>query len=300
MAVEGMLCKDIIQVGQVKSPTFNACAKRFLKANRQWVENRLGDFDKFVWIEHAGDIHMDELLQVFSFDEVVDIWTRFNRWSLMDQHIDKTPETFLLWKVQNSFWNFGSGRNGMTCAQLRNTLASLQKLDQGLPENLAQGGFEIRVTHTRAFNPQGSAQHVNESYLWLDAPFALLLYFRGKHVLTVSFGVGYAGVFVTQVQLRTKRGNRFLYHLGQHYLDFALGLISKAFQGQPLWLLDGKSAVEAIQKSYGTQPCSMTPEDGVRIQAFYDRPLANFTRTCEDFFGPIGRKYWRITNEDHP
>lgn len=95
-------------------------------------------------------------------------------------------------------------------------------------------------------------------------------------MLTVGFAPARRGILVAQVQLRNKKGNRFLYKLDQHYLNLALDILARAFVGQDLWLIDGVSAVKAVKRSYGTSPCSMTADDEARIQALYDRPLAAY------------------------
>lgn len=102
-----------------------------------------------------------------------------------------------------------------------------------------------------------------------------------KHVLTVGFSPGGVGTYVAQVQLRKKRGNRFLYKLGRHYLDACLDALYEAF-GDELWLVRGGSAAEAVRRSYGKVECRMTPDDEARIRALYDMPLERFVRTGEE------------------
>jgi hypothetical protein len=106
----------------------------------------------------------------------------------------------------------------------------------------------------------------------------------GRHVLTVGFVPMHKGVLVAQLQLRQKKGNRFLYHLPQHYADLALDILYRAF-GDQLWLVTGESAVTATRKAYGQEECKVYGETADRIQALYDRPLASFDRVSGETIG---------------
>jgi hypothetical protein len=116
--------------------------------------------------------------------------------------------------------------------------------------------------------------------LWIDNDLAALVHVGGRHVLTVGFGLGASACYVSQVQLREPRGNRWLYRVPGHYLDVALDMLAAAFHGYDLWLVDGGSAAAAVRRSYGKGPCTMTAETEARIVALYDRQLAAFDRTA--------------------
>ena len=77
------------------------------------------------------------------------------------------------------------------------------------------------------------------------------------------------------------------------YMDWALALVANTFKGVKLWLVEGSTAVVAVRKSYGNEPCSMTPEDEVRILEFYNRPLREFKR-CEESTSQYHRKFVRL------
>lgn len=96
---------------------------------------------------------------------------------------------------------------------------------------------------------------------------------------TVAFNPFANGeVGVVQIQLRQKKGNRFLYQLGAHYVDFALDILARAFGEDKLHIVDGKSAVAGVRASYGQSPCAIDEEAEARIAGIYDRPLERFTR----------------------
>jgi hypothetical protein len=289
MTLEGLQASDIPKLPLQKAMLERDCADRFCSKHPGWLEEHLGAIP-FDWRGHFIYIDTPELLSTFSVPEVLDIWLRYSNIvgsDQLDSYFER--EHFLVWKCHNSFWHFGCG-GYPSYSQIRRTLNSLRNLV--LPDAFTSRGFELRLTHTSYFNTQGHAVSCSK-HLWLDAPFGALLYYKGSHVLTMSFGVGQGGVYLTQIQLRQKKGNRFLFSLGSHHLDFAVGLLSSAFGRTPLWLVTGSSAVEGVRKSYKVGACTMTDADALRIQSFYDHPLTGYNRTgkvveCQ------GRKYERI------
>lgn len=261
---------------QKAGDTVRSPEARFRVVASDWIAYEYGHDDmlgdSFSWLDHWRRAPYELLAQAFSFEELVRLWSNSVVQSDLADHIEKKEP--LLWKLSNSHWQYGCSRNYNL---LVNHMNALRRLDLGLPD------FEVRLTHTRSINTHGTAEHVQK--LYLDASFAMLVYFRGQHVLTVGFAPAREGVLVAQIQLRQKKGNRFLYKFGGHYVDIALGALHRAF-GDTLWLVDGKSATTAIRRSYGKEPCTMTPEDEVRIETLYNGPLAGFTRarrkvTCE-------------------
>lgn len=141
--------------------------------------------------------------------------------------------------------------------------------------------FSFRLTWTPWSQAYSWSRHATDRPLYLDGAFGLLVYYRGKHVLTVGFSFSPTAVLVAQVQLREKKGNRWLYRLnGSHYLDWILGHLHRAFYDQGLELVTGDSAVEGVEKSYGSPVPHLTPEQASRIRSLYDRPLAHFRRAA--------------------
>jgi hypothetical protein len=235
---------------------------------RRWrisgeVEVKVHDFD---WDRSHRSLPIQVFLEAFTFDEVLRLHSdEFVQSSISEWFQKEHP---LLWKVENCMWQFGIGRDSSTLAWAVN---GLKKLSTDLSD------FSVTLTHTMFHHRWGPSEH--EFELWIDAPLAIRVHYKGEHVLTCAFAIRKRGeVLVSQVQLRKKTGNRFLFKLKEHVLDFALGILARAFGADALWLTDGPSAIQAIRKAYGSTPCKMTPEDEVRIAALYDRPLAHYDR----------------------
>lgn len=209
--------------------------------------------DTVTWDHLGSSVPAEVMLSVFSFGECVRIWFDSFICCPLGDYMDKNHE--LLRKVKSSHWRYGYYSDYSIIVR---HLMALQALKIDLPD------FEFRLTWSSYYNEFGPAIHCTRTEgtrdLFLDATFGLLLYYKGKHVLTIGFALTERGLLVAQVQLREKHGNRFLYKLGMGYLDLALDILSKGFPGESLYLIDGKCAPVAVRKSYGSEPCAMTPE----------------------------------------
>lgn len=240
----------------------------------------MGGTDYFTWDRSHRDIPIEILLEAFTMDELLRIHADDCIQSTISEWVQK--KHFLLWKIENCMWQFDPGKRDPR--RVAWGVKGLKKLSVEMPD------FEVTITHTMFYHRWGLSEHVDD--LWIDAPFAALIHYRGEHVLTCGFMIRDREVFLSQVQLRKKTGNRFLFKLKTHVLDFAVDLLTRAF-GPCIGVTGGASAVEAIRRAYGKMPCKMTPEDETRIATLYDRPLEHFTRVGE----PIevqGREFRRL------
>lgn len=227
------------------------------------------DQDDFTWERDWYRLSRDILRKAFSEQELYRLWAGSSILSQLGRAIEEQDP--LLWKVENCLWQYGFTRE---LNRISSCLEGLKRLHLDLPD------FELRVTHTYHTNTHGWAEHHEKGRdLYLDAAFGLLFFYKGQHVLTCGFALTREGIAVAQIQLREKKGNRFLYKFPKHYVDFVLDLLGEAFGRECLWLVDGRSAVDNIRRSYGKNPCSMTSEDETRIMALYDRDLQGYVRT---------------------
>jgi len=237
------------------------------------------DRDSFRWDDHWNHVDPKILLAVFTMEECCRLWTDCIFMSDMSKYCE--DEHTLLWKINNIHWQFGCQRSWNLLVR---NLDALKRLDFGVP------GFDVRITHPCSINMVGRAAH--GPYLYLDGALGLLLYYKGEHVLTVGFSVNTDGVYIAQVQLRQKKGNRFIYKLPDHYMDMVLDMFRRAFHEDDLWLVEGKSAAAAVVRSYGNGPHNVTPEVEQRIVSLYNRPLSSFNRTEPAY--QSGRNYTRL------
>lgn len=211
----------------------------------------------------------EDLVDIFGFEGATYLWAESRYFSDLGRWFEKNHP--FLAKTDNCLWRYG-------CAQSYRHLAEscekIRALSTGSPD------FTLSLTWTTGCNEQGYSEHLYGSvkHLYLDAPFGLLVNYKGKHVLTIGFAVSKYGVFIPQVQLREKHGNRWLYKLPKGYLEWSLDLLANAFSEKTLYLPTGESVVLAVKKSYGPGECVLTPEDEARIVGFYNSPLKGFKR----------------------
>lgn len=257
--------------------------ERFSAAAAAWIEDCYG-LHYFKWDQHWYNASYEALAGVFTRDELVSLWHKCIFSSKLDDYLAEQDP--LVWKVRHSFWRYGCSQdyrrfvvcyNGFSC------------LSVDIPD------FEVHLTHTRSINTAAWAAHGRDNPIYLDAPFGVLLYFQKKHVMTIGFALAAQGVLVAQVQLRQKRGNRFLYKLPKNYIEFGLDLVQRAFPEESLYLVTGASTSAAIRAAYCKEE-GPSAETLARIVRFYDQPLITYARTSETVCGSSddGRRFVRL------
>ena len=135
--------------------------------------------------------------------------------------------------------------------------------------------FEITVD----FNYGGYFRHKlvlcedqdhENSRVFCDGTHAILLHYKRKHVLTVGFAIdGKGNAYITQIQNRSRRGNRWMYSFYQDITSWAIQTLSTGFRG--VYLVTADSAFRAQRAYYedimalngSTEP----PESFVRLRA---------------------------------
>lgn len=237
--------------------------KRFFKGARAWILDRLDTprWEAWRWA------NLDVLSQVFTLEEQYKLWFDSAIASEVEKHLYDSND--LYWKVQNCLWQYGCGRDYNRMVRCYD---GLTRLAFDAPD------FDVRIVHTRGSNTAAWSWQIRD--LYIDAPFGLVISYKGEHVLTVGFAFAADGILIAQVQLRKKKGNRFLYKLPKPYLDLAIDLIAAAYPDEPLWLIEGASAASAVKQSYPEdERDKITPEVEARIASFYNQPLREYVRT---------------------
>jgi len=119
---------------------------------------------------------------------------------------------------------------------------AVRSFDIGHPD------FEVRLDYTNGYNERGWAKH-SETYL--DSVLAYLVYYRGKHVMTLGFSIlGSHRLAIQQVQLTQRKGNRFLYRLPANYVEFFVSRFAAAFPGYTLFMADGEDVARFSLDQY--------------------------------------------------
>lgn len=110
-----------------------------------------------------------------------------------------------------------------------------------------------------------------------DAHLTLNVCIRDKHVFSIGFSPTEYGIAICQVQVKQRTGNRWLFRLGEHFLDYTLERMHQAFPGEELLLVSGESAAGFVADNY---QASARPEAAIlqRVKDLYSRPLARWVR----------------------
>lgn len=131
-----------------------------------------------------------------------------------------------------------------------------------------------------------------------DAHLSLNVCRGDQHVLSIGFSPTEYGIAVCQVQVKQRTGNRWLFSLGEHFLDYALERMHAAFPEEPLLLVSGESAAGFVAANY---QASARPEQAVlqRVKDLYSRPLTRWRRKAEaipmNFIGQ--REFYGLVRE---
>jgi len=176
----------------------------------EWISEYYGNYerpgDSFTWKGYGHHVPTDVLRAVFSWEECVRIWAAQVIVSDIGEHIEEEH----LEKCRHTSFHFTRWS-----AMDYNTIAcGVEAL-----KRLAWPGFDVRLGYVSKWGDCGWAEYPKGENIWIDNDFGLFLHHHGRHVLTVGFGFGAGGAYVSQVQLRQKRGNRFLYKMRRHYHD---------------------------------------------------------------------------------
>lgn len=224
------------------------------------------------------------LEQVFTTEEVRRLW-----WggsvvvSCLSDRFDHDPLLAPQWQIRNSMWQYGwsfkdeyeYGADGKfkersAIAQHAFDMRRYNLFGQfcaGIRRFTFGEGFTTYLNHVRSANEYGLGQWGRGKPVYLDGKLAFIVCKDGRHVLTVGFNPSARGLLVSQVQLREKRGNRWLYKLPAPLLEYVLKRLRMTFE-LPVWIVTGQSAAKAIRSAYGLGACP-PDEELARIEHFY-------------------------------
>ncbi len=249
------------------------------------IDNRAFD-------QHWRRIHYDSLAEIFTFEEIYKF--TFSAVLMNDANNYMERHESLYWKVENVLYQCAHNKRWSSVVRFFDAVRSLR---------VDREDFDLRLVHTVGTSMQGYAHHRDLDSVYLDGPFALALLYRGRHVLTVGFRLVEDGIAVAQIQLREKKGNRWLYKLGCHYVDFCLAILERAFSEETLYLTTGESAFDAVASAYDPSIWDeMHQEDQDlrrRIVDLYNRPLVDFDRGGElhRLYRDYKRQYRRLSKK---
>lgn len=151
-------------------------------------------------------------------------------------------------------------------------------------------GFDVTIDHSHSWvNKRGSGEYTgwkndpvsgkSVPNTWLDGELAFIISQNGVHLLTLGVCTTAAGILVNQIQLKQKKGNRWLFKLAKPHFEFALErlLIAADTANLPLFLVTGESHAEELGRVH-KEAVESDPELAPRIVRIYNQPLQGLKR----------------------
>lgn len=225
----------------------------------------------------------EELEQIFTLEEILRLsfcsCISHNYYDAILEHRDLAVP----WKVMQSMWSWGCSRNWNLGVQI---FEDMKQFSFGVSPD-----FEVRLDYASKWNEKGwAALHRNgpqtagrcqpnlETYL--DGAFGFFVYHRGKHVLTIGFSPSRHGVLLHQVQLKTPRGNRWLYRIRPSVLEHVIERMTHTFRA-PIFLVEGAAAVKELARAYPDDKSFREQHPRkvlARIRKTYNAPFERYER----------------------
>ncbi len=182
------------------------------------------------------------LLRNFSFDELCKMEYEY---TYMHETIRKVLQSnvqhVIVHKIASSMFRWGSGKGSWN-----DVVDAYSKIKVfSFPQHK---DFEIRIDLTTGNNERGFSRYTRT---FLDGVFAILVYYKREHVMTIGFSfMNGRKILIQQIQLRKQSGNRWLYKLPSNRTEFVIELFKRNFQGYTLFMVDGKTIAQYTLAMY--------------------------------------------------
>ena len=250
LAIEGLeekLCQAYCyQDPEDQQPIHDAFAAIATEGTKAYgrVDSIIGHLkiSKLCTVFTPTDLCMMEHASVFCKDKVFEV-------AIADQLAPKVIE-----KLRLAAWH--NGYSTLTWNEMAEVYNSLRTFTVGLPD------FTVGLDYSSGCNSKGYTSYFTqetpegERRVFIDSELAFFIYFKNEPVLVISFHVTKGRrdkkprICIKQIQLLKKTGNRWLYKLPGHYMEFFLARMKQAFQHNPIHLIRGEVLTKEIRTAY--------------------------------------------------
>jgi hypothetical protein len=220
----------------------------------------------FDFAEHYYRLPL-KILGAFTFDELCKM--HYSSPVTMEQSVDtlfkESPEHQLMFKIGNSMWRWGYGECGWNeLVDIYHSLRSFVLTED--PD------FELRLDYTTGCNEFGYSKF---SRTYIDGVFAYLVYYKGKHVMTIGFTIlEDRRILIQQIQSAQRHGNRYLFKLPRNRVELVINCFLHHFPTHKVFLIDGKTLVKktiadyqhALQRTNKSRKFYRKPENNESLQ----------------------------------
>ena len=157
-----------------------------------------------------------------------------------ERALNLDPRHALLGKIISSYWRYSL--TTPSWSEIADAYTGIASFDLGL-EN-----FEARLDHTHERDMKGPGFH---ECVYLDGALAFHIHHASKRVMTISFSFAKGRrILIQQIQLASKRGNRWLFRFPPHRLEFFLERFAAAFPQHSIHVTHEDDLCEAISSLY--------------------------------------------------
>ncbi|MFA5986376.1 MAG: hypothetical protein WC819_03450 [Parcubacteria group bacterium] len=213
-----------------------------LAGKRELIADHLCDPEDFQFWRNFYQLPL-EVFEHFTFDELCKIEYSSGYMHTTVEDLFKCDDRYnLVRKIQSSMWLYGGGRNVWN--EVVDAYDHLTEfVFRGLPKD-----FSVRLDFTTGYNEYGYSKH---SRTFLDGIFGFLVHYKGTHVMTIGFSImNDRRILIQQVQMKNKKGNRFLYRLPKNRLEYIVDNFRDNFSGYDLYIVDGGDLSDRNAQSY--------------------------------------------------
>lgn len=209
----------------------------------------------------------------------------------IDDDVYKHPHYIYAHKLALSAWHWYTKCEGSKVPWSR--VVQFHKFFKAF--DFALEGFDVTIDHSHYWcNKRGSGEYTGKltdpvtgeriAGTWLDGEFGLIISRGGVHLLTLGVCTTAAGILVNQIQLKKKKGNRWLFQLPKPYFEYALErLLAACAEAElPLFLVTGASHAAELGRVH-SEALKEDPTIAPRIKAIYDQPLKDCKRVGRRF-----------------
>lgn len=242
---------------------------RYLQIQYGEGYNNSHDPDYFNFKERWNWLPAKLMLQAFDFNELTQLWFHAVISSELSEHFEKNDPYTVLYKTKNAVWHWSIGQENYNMFVY--FYHRLKSFRFDIPDT------EVFFDHATYHNSHGWSKYQRT---YIDAPFGYLIYYKGKHVLTIGFAPSCHGLLINQIQLKQPKGNRWLYKLPGHYFEYCITKMAETFHDTAIWLPQGNSMAGFVKKQYHKDDGHLfTQEKFEHVARVYNSPLTRWERT---------------------
>ena len=242
-----------------------------IASHRKWIEERYRSeyTGEFQWEQYWYYFPFVIMERAFSIEELTKIKWNSVIQSAVSEEFHYHPLYRILHKVENSLHHWSHGQKNYN--QLVYWYNALKRFSFGdIPD------IEVRLDYSTYYNSHGFSKHTRT---YLDGPLSYIVYYKQKHVMTISFAPSSYGLLITQVQMKNKKGNRWLYKLPCDHVEYVVQCMAEAFNDTPIYFADGKTLADKVEAAYPkAEKHLFTKEKRNHIVNVYDREFEQFKR----------------------